>query len=389
MPKYNFTKRSDGRYQAKVYLGNGEYKYLYDSSPANLQKKINETKSKQRKGIDVTAERDLFSDWGERWFAYKTPDVSVKWATHLRQYYNKLSDIYDVQISKIQQYHLKDILLQLSRDGYARRTIKAVRDVAAGILQLAADERAIEYNVFASVKVPKVPERTTLTCTSSLPAEKRRALTPEEQRWITDTPHRAQTAAMIMMYAGLRRGELIALLWSDINLSDGTISVNKAVEMINGKPRIKQSGKTDSATRIIYIPQTLIDYLKKQPHTSLYVCPSANGNIMTDSAWRRLWDSYLCEINFKYGDFDSLYGVKAPKSKFQPGGVTFVIPRFTAHWLRHTFITLMYHAGVDLMTAKEQAGHSDIKVTAEIYTHLDKVYKKRSMEKLDTYLKQA
>ena len=63
-----------------------------------------------------------------------------------------------------------------------------------------------------------------------------------------------------------------------------------------------------------------------------------------------------------------------------------MIPQFTAHWLRHTFITLMYLSGVDVLTAAEQAGHSDVKITMEIYTHLDAEYKKRTMEKLDYYV---
>ena len=62
------------------------------------------------------------------------------------------------------------------------------------------------------------------------------------------------------------------------------------------------------------------------------------------------------------------------------------IPKFTPHWLRHTFATLLYLSGVDVLTAKEQLGHSDIKTTLSIYTHLDATYKRRSMNKLDTYL---
>jgi integrase len=46
----------------------------------------------------------------------------------------------------------------------------------------------------------------------------------------------------------------------------------------------------------------------------------------------------------------------------------------------------MYLSGVDILTAKEQAGHSSIKTTMEIYTHLDNKFKKASMAKMDDYL---
>ena len=66
-----------------------------------------------------------------------------------------------------------------------------------------------------------------------------------------------------------------------------------------------------------------------------------------------------------------------------------VIPKITPHWLRHTFATILYFAGVDILTAKEQLGHSDIKTTLGIYTHLDKQYKRKSMSRLDEYLDDA
>ena len=92
----------------------------------------------------------------------------------------------------------------------------------------------------------------------------------------------------------------------------------------------------------------------------------------------------------KYADFGNYIvngkPMERPTSKCKPGGVPILIPQFTAHWLRHTFITMMYLSGVDVLTAAEQAGHSDIKVTMGIYTHLDAEYKQRTMEKLDNYL---
>lgn len=63
-----------------------------------------------------------------------------------------------------------------------------------------------------------------------------------------------------------------------------------------------------------------------------------------------------------------------------------VIPPFTAHWLRHIFITNMYMAGVDVAVARNQAGHGGIKTTLEIYTTLDKECRKNYMTKPDNYI---
>lgn len=287
-------------------------------------------------------------------------------------------------ISKVKAADVQDIILDCASNPsektgkpYAKQTLVEIRNVAKQIIQLAIENRVLDYNCATSVKIPKTAEKST-----------RRALTEEEQGWITDTPHRAQTAAMIMLYAGLRRGELLALTWQDIDLTNNVISVTKSVEMINGKPHIKSEGKTSAAIRKVYIPRKLADYLMHTPHEPIgLVCKTAKGTPMTETAFSRMWESYLSDLNIKYGNWAGCMqtGGKRP-SKYAPIEKPFLIPHITPHWLRHTFITLMYLAEVDIMTAKEQAGHADIKTTMAIYTHLDEKYKKKSINKLDEYL---
>lgn len=260
----------------------------------------------------------------------------------------------------------------------AKKTLKEVKQTAAQVIQLAIDNRVTDYNCALAVKIPQEAESHT-----------KEALTDEMQRWIRETPHRAQTAAMIMLYAGLRRGELIPLLWSDIDLKAGTISVNKSVEFINGAPNLKSGGKTDAATRTVFMPKLLIKYLEPLAGNPFaLVCPSAHGKLMSDTAWKRLWESYLKELNIRYGDFKNsvLWDGDTAPSKFNPKKVPMLIPEFTAHSLRHTYITMLYKAGVDVLTAKEQAGHADISTTLAIYTHLDSEFKKKTLTKLDDYL---
>ncbi len=382
------TKRKDGRLQSKVYIGNGKYKYVYAANNRELERKVQEIKIQLGKGIDVSAERDTFGQWADRWLKLKKLEVSNgRYNTYSYRVKN-LVPIASMQIGKIRTADIQDIIIGLSSEGYALKTLKDVKNAASQIFRLAIDNRVIDYNPALSVKLP-----------AEAPKETRRALTKEEQEWITaPTEHRAHRMAMIMMYAGLRRGELIPLLWTDINLEKKTINVNKAVEMINGKSVVKDCTKTAAGMRTVYIPQVLADFLANEPrNNSMLVCPNASGGMMSESAYKRLWDSYLAELNFKFGDFSgvlvpneqtgTMEQYHKPKSRFAPKKIPFVIPRITAHMLRHTFITLMYIAGVDLLTAKEQAGHADVQTTMEIYTHLDSIYKSKQIEKLDEYLR--
>ncbi|MBQ8216343.1 MAG: tyrosine-type recombinase/integrase, partial [Oscillospiraceae bacterium] len=108
------------------------------------------------------------------------------------------------------------------------------------------------------------------------------------------------------------------------------------------------------------------------------------GKVMSESAWKSLWDSYMGVLNIKYGTRTpaDLEKMKKPgRHKFD-----MTIPSFTLHWLRHTFCTLLYLAGVDVAQACAQMGHADISTTLKIYTHLDAIHKRKSVEKLDAYL---
>jgi integrase len=286
-----------------------------------------------------------------------------------------LEALHNVAITKLRPIDFTNVFFTFKRQGLATATIKACKSAGKQVYDLAISNRIIDYNPAGLAKVPKETDRQTKG------KDDRRALTPQEMRWITDTPHRAQTPAMIMLYAGLRRGEVIPLTWDHIDLDKRTIFVEVSVENTEEGLSVKPGGKTECSTRTVDIPTILVDYLRQLTPSCEYVCPSAHNKMMSLTSWRKMWDSYLNVLNFKYGNIEN-----KPTSRFAPDKLPFVIPKITPHWLRHTFITMMYQAGVDVLTAKEQAGHADIQTTLSIYTHLDRTHKRRQMDKLDEYI---
>ena len=387
MPKTK--KRADGRYARQVYLGrNGDgrrqYKTVYGSSAKEAEDKALGIRLQLKKGIDVSAGQDTFGEWAAYWLSTKKGGVSDRHYQGLAGKVSLLSEWIGTQpIGRIRPADIQTIIQDLANCNpktgrpTAKKTLQDIRSVASQIFSAAIENRVMDYNPAQYVRIPV-----------KAPQEKRRALTPEEQQWIIDTPHRAQRAAMIMMYAGLRRGELIPLQWNDVDLAQGTISVTKSVEIIGGHPKIKAGGKTAGSCRVIDIPNRLVQFLTQEKSDAGpfdLVCPSVKGTMLSESGFRRMWESYLSDLNFKYGNRLDKTG-KLATSKCNPHGIERTIPPITAHWLRYTFATMLYLAGVDVLTARDQLGHSDIKTTLSIYTHLDKQYKRRSMDKLNAYL---
>ena len=273
MAKSRNKRRPDGRIAVQVYIGKDKetgkrkYKTVYGATQKEADEKAMQAKIKLQKGIDLSAERDTFGQWAARFLVAKESDgVCHSQMDSYKCYCKHLSMLDDIPIYKISLWDIQNIIMELAKDkpdqkGLAKNTLKHIKGTAKQILQLAVESRAIDFNPAQDVKIP-----------ANAPEKHREALTEEQQQWIVDTPHKMKRAAMIMMYSGLRRGELTPLTWSDVDLVKNTISVNKSVEMINGRPRLKEGAKTKAGVRVVNIPQKLSDFLIQEKEKENPLC---------------------------------------------------------------------------------------------------------------------
>ena len=185
---------------------------------------------------------------------------------------------------------------------------------------------------------------------------------------IIDTYHRAQLPAMLMLFAGLRKSEAGALRWEHIDLEHRIINIKQAVTFSScGQPKVTKGGKTYNAIRQIPICPILYEYLKqyKKKHKckSGFLVLNQNSDLLSKTSWRSLWDSYLDDLNIKYG-------LNNQVSKYRNSKYPFLIRRFTPHWLRHTFATILYLQRFDALQMKAILGHSDIRTSVNTYTDM-------------------
>ncbi len=157
----------------------------------------------------------------------------------------------------------------------------------------------------------------------------------------------------VLLYTGLRCGEMLALAWEDISFDEMTISVNHNLTDVGGKHWLT-TPKTESSIRTIGMSAALADIFREQKayqeelKTALgskfahpeMVFTSANGNFRDRSALRTSFKRFLRGTEFEF---------------------------LTLHTLRHCNATLLLNSGVDLKVVSEHLGHCDIGVTANIY----------------------
>lgn len=402
-------KKSNDIFSTTVYVGtvNGKakHKHIRANSERELKKKVAEIKSGVAAGKDVYT-KALFGVWADKWLnEYKKPSgISSGTLTQYKSAIIHLNRYFEfTELKRIKLTDFQCVINELAENNpntnkpMAKATLENIVKVASAVCRYArSNDIAGVPDFFKDISI-----------TRNAPINKRRALTEQEQDYIIQFEHRAKPAAMIMMFAGLRRGELLPLKWSDIDLKNGYISVNKSVVFNNNQPTVKQGGKSANAVRTIPIPQVLIDYLIKYKTSSgiisPLVCVNASGKMHTKTSFRKMWDSYIFDINIKYGypNIEDkrnllLYLKKIIKDKKQVNRIDkmlnndnltendiikFVkqnakqliplrIEPFTPHYLRHTFATLLYLQNIDVVTAKQYLGHADIQTTVNIYTDL-------------------
>ncbi len=366
------NKRDDGRYQKNIIVGrkaNGSYirKTVYGKTKKELDLKIAEITQQVYQGIYVAEDKTTFGEMAEIWLTQYNPTANEKWIYRQQCVINKhlLPTLKYMKLKDLKPFHLQSIINNMAKDNLSTSTMKKAKQTAVRILNIGVENDLVVRNVFSNVKVPTVEPH------------ERRALTEEERELVNRTwsGHRMGHAVMIMMYCGLRRGELLALTWKDIDLERKILLVNKSLQMFKNQPHIKKP-KSKAGIREIPIPNILADAMSSFPRNNPLVCPDAKGEMMSDTAYRRAWNSYRHYLNLKAGGKDA----SRSREKVQ------AIDNITAHMLRHTYASMLYEAGVDIKSAQRFLGHADIEMTLAVYTHLTKFKEDEAINSLNSHL---
>ena len=327
--KQILKRRADGRYCCR-YHG---IQFMGASSDEALDARDEYKRAEAahelslRSGLSVGA-------YALKWLPLHKSSVSSKcYADYATQIEALLAVIGKLPIAEVTADDAAEVWKHYS--GYSSSTIHRARMLFISLVDTAIENDLCRKNPFRqkSAQPPAAPSGT------------HRVLTDEEIFYICATPHRFQLAVLIMLYCGLRRGEVLALTADDIDLESKTLTVSKAVRF-DGNKAVLTDPKTAAGFRTVPILTPLLPYLK---NVSGLVAPSAHGELMTDTAFKRAWDSYLLALS-------------------RAAGHTI---HFRPHDLRHTYCTrFLRDAGIDMHQAMIWLGHSDEKMILRVYDHI-------------------
>lgn len=366
MPKRK--KREDGRYQAYVFMGykpDGKEKreYVYAYTEKELEKELLNLKIKLAKGEFVDNDTVTVEQWGKQWLeAYKSGKELRTWHMYdnvLRNHVFK--ELGHLRLVDVKPFHIQGLINNRHKAGLTK-TLTNIKLTLNQMFEQAIENELMIKNPAKKIELPSKEKK------------EKKFLNSTELQLIehADLTKKERAFVYLCLYAGLRRGEALALTKSDIK--DGFIKVRKTVIFNKNKGEIKPHPKSSAGLRdiplAIKIKSFIESYAKGVKGIHLFQ-PETSEGVMTETAFRSMWACIMRKINNAAGGNHKIIAVE----------------KFTPHELRHTFATMLYYSKVGIKEAQYLMGHASADITLNIYTHLDKI-KNSSMEieKLNIYL---
>ena len=362
-----FKKRKDGRYATTVMAG-----YKPDGRPNNifisaktekeLRNKIAETKMKIKTGQTVKNSDMLLKDYAASWLSTYKASASINTRAMYTNTINChiIPEIGHLPLNKIVRSDIQKIINERQEHP---RTCEIIKMTLVQILNSAIDDKLLQENVAKKAALPKHHKT------------EKRALTDLEKEAIkkADFTDTERALVMLLFYFGLRRGEVLALTKSDINLKKKILTVNKAVVFDVITPVVKAGAKSDAGNRTIPIPEGITGFLRQflKAVDTFYIFPGKNTETLSKTQYVKMWSRIVKKMN------DAVTSEKEKIIGSEP------ITGLTAHIFRHNYCTMLYYSGISQKKAVELMGHSDLKMIMEVYAHLDEE-KEAVQEKLNS-----
>ncbi|MFC7906618.1 tyrosine-type recombinase/integrase [Streptomyces nigra] len=393
------TKRADGRYQAAAYVyrpdGTRTRKFVYGRTRDDVADKLTEMQEKTRQGIPAASSTMAFGDYLTYWLAVIAPE-RLKPST--LNSYEGLTRLYirpalgKKKLNRLTPADVRRFLTEFKtaclcclrgadrerpedkrsccavgrccKRRPSARTVQYIHAVLRSALQQAMREELIARNVARIVETPTVAPKEV------------RPLNAAESRLLLKTArtHRLYALWLLLVSTGLRRGEALALTWSDVDFTNGQLRVRRNVqrirrELIFGTPKTTRSIRTVPLSR--QCVRALTQHREQQERERKIAgkkwqpTPEQPDGLIFTTATGRVTDprSLNRMLNILCRDAH--------------------VHRVRVHDLRHTCASLLLAHGVDARTIMETLGHSTITMTLDTYAHVMDTTLRAAADRMD------
>ena len=373
----NIRKRSDGRWEGRCTVGSDPktgkriVKNVLGKTQAEVKEKLRKLLEEHREMDIVRSDEYTVAEWVKTWFElYSKPNLRPSTVEYYRRFIecHIIPNLGHIKLNKLTTRDIQKLYNDMKDHGRVREVQKAknpglsssyvrgLHTMLHNCLERARKERLILHNPTEDCIVPKLEKK------------EMKILRQEDIRAYLKA---ADARGMLTMFyleltSGLRKGELVALLWSDLDIERKTLSVSKQAVRGEDKEITVTRPKTSTSSRQISIPQEAVELLihehEKHPDNPyMFPSPKTGGMWFPDSI------------------------VNLHKKILRDAGLEHI--RF--HDLRHTFATLALQNGVDVKTVSSMLGHYDAGFTLSTYAHATNRMQEEAAERMGNFMTQV
>ena len=373
------TPKGEKRYKFLIYVGKDEttghtiqikkqgFKSKDEALEAYLNYKLKIVKGEyeplNKKKLTF---KQLFESWDK---VYKPTVKESTYAVTMRYFNNHiLSALGNIYIEKITVAECQKAVNEWFEE--APHTFDRFIHYASKVFKYGIDMELLTSNPMEKVIKPKLKER---------PQQYQEFYDKDELNKFLSCAKKCNFRYFVyfrlLAYTGMRKGESLAVKWSDIDFETNTISITRNVTTgLNNRPYIS-NGKTANSVRRIPVDSETMNYLKEWRYCQQkdmlkkgfnfldadnYIFPTINNGI-TSLSKPRQWNKSICD---KFG-----------------------LRRIKIHGFRHTHASLCYSAGLNAKEIQKRLGHADSKTTMNVYTHVMKNDEKKAVKKFADFMK--
>lgn len=281
---------------------------------------------------------------------------------HIKPYFKKLM-MKDLRPGMYQEF-----LDHCSKKGLSKRTVEIINSTVFGAMEKAVVQGKLERNPCKGtiIKGPEKKRELKFIDSEDIPAFLLAARSYGYIYWMF---------FRLIIETGLRKGEAAALQWSDVNLKEKHIRVNKTLDFQAAKEEeLFGDTKTINSERIVSISNALVNDLRT------HAAWQNQNKLHLGDHYKHSLNLVLCRENGDIMPKSTLFN--AFQRILRRAGLNDALP---IHSLRHTYAVLMLEAGADMKFVQEQLGHSSSQITSDIYAHISKKLEMRNMSKFESF----
>ena len=344
-----YQRKSDGKWVGSVSLNDGSRKVFYGKNKTEVREKLNEVVYEQQRGLLATGPNVFLQEYLENWLE-DIHKPTIRLSTYLN--YRKLLNNYlipglgKIKLQKLTPQQVQAFYSKKINEGLSPKTVNNVHGVLHKALDNAVKWNVLPRNICDAVTPPRIPRKEL----NYLNSDQAHTLLREVKE------HRLEALLTLAITTGMRRGELLALRWLDIDFKDGSLQVKRAVSYHKGYGYVESEPKTSRSRRTIMLPDFVITILIHHREEQQEV-----QNKVGD-----VWVNKGLVFTNAWGDY---YSPSTMLKVFKRFLESIDMPHMRFHDLRHSAATILLAMKVHPKIVQEILGHSQITTTMDIYSH--------------------